>query len=99
MPPRTIHSTAVVASELDAFRRVLRDGQAGLLVPVDDSAALGAALAELLADPDRVRASGLRAADYGAQHFSLESVSASVERLYAALAPTRSHPRSPRSSP
>src|SRR3546814_1668401 len=32
--------TAVVASELDAFRRVLRDGQAGLLVPIGNSDAL-----------------------------------------------------------
>ena len=29
--------TAVVASELDAFRRVLRDGRAGVLVPIGDS--------------------------------------------------------------
>lgn len=45
--------TAVVASELDAFRRVLRDGAAGVLVPVGDSAALGAALGDLLADAAR----------------------------------------------
>jgi phosphatidylinositol alpha-mannosyltransferase len=40
--------TAVVASDLDAFRRVLRDGQAGRLVPVDDHAALAAALIAVL---------------------------------------------------
>ncbi|MFZ2176604.1 MAG: glycosyltransferase family 4 protein [Rhodococcus sp. (in: high G+C Gram-positive bacteria)] len=44
---------AVVASELDAFRRVLRDGQAGVLVPVGDAAALGAGIDSLLSDPDR----------------------------------------------
>ncbi len=32
--------TAVVASDLDAFRRVLVDGEAGRLVPVDDPAGL-----------------------------------------------------------
>ena len=34
--------TAVVASDLDAFRRVLDDGEAGRLVPVDDSDGLAA---------------------------------------------------------
>ena len=33
--------TAVVASDLDAFRRVLEDGAAGRLVPVDDPAGAG----------------------------------------------------------
>lgn len=46
----------VVASELDAFRRVLRDGTAGLLVPVGDSAALAAAIDSVLGDDDRRRA-------------------------------------------
>ncbi|MEU4340659.1 glycosyltransferase family 4 protein [Nocardia sp. NPDC023852] len=45
--------TAVVASELDAFRRVLRDGAAGVLVPVGDSAALAAALHAVLTDEVR----------------------------------------------
>ncbi|WP_430332248.1 glycosyltransferase family 4 protein [Rhodococcus sp. ACT016] len=46
----------VVASELDAFRRVLRDGTAGLLVPIGDSAALAAAIDTVLGDEDRRRA-------------------------------------------
>ncbi len=33
--------TAVVASDLDAFRRVLVDGKAGRLVPVDDADGAG----------------------------------------------------------
>jgi phosphatidylinositol alpha-mannosyltransferase len=45
--------TAVVASELDAFRRVLRDGRAGVLVPVGDSKALADSIIEVLADDDR----------------------------------------------
>jgi phosphatidylinositol alpha-mannosyltransferase len=45
--------TPVVASELEAFRRVLEDGKAGVLVPVADPAKLATALAALLADPDR----------------------------------------------
>ena len=45
--------TAVVASDLDAFRRVLDDGRAGVLTPVGDAAALSSALRDLLADGDR----------------------------------------------
>jgi phosphatidylinositol alpha-mannosyltransferase len=43
----------VVASDLDAFSRVLEDGTAGLLVRRGDAAELAAALAGLLADPAR----------------------------------------------
>ncbi|RVW09588.1 glycosyltransferase family 1 protein [Prescottella agglutinans] len=46
----------VVASELDAFRRVLRDGTAGLLVPIGDSAGLAKAIDAVLGDEDRRRA-------------------------------------------
>ena len=52
--------TAVVASDLDAFRRVLLDGKAGRLVPVDDSDALAAALIDVLADDDAARAATSR---------------------------------------
>jgi phosphatidylinositol alpha-mannosyltransferase len=45
--------TPVVASDLEAFRRVLEDGRAGVLVPVSDPAALATALADLLGDSDR----------------------------------------------
>jgi phosphatidylinositol alpha-mannosyltransferase len=47
--------TPVVASDLEAFRRVLDDGEAGVLFPVGDSAALAASLAALLLDPERQR--------------------------------------------
>ncbi len=45
--------TPVVASDLDAFRRVLDGGRAGALVPVGDAAALAEVLAQLLDDPGR----------------------------------------------
>jgi phosphatidylinositol alpha-mannosyltransferase len=43
--------TPVVASDLDAFRRVLGGGDAGRLFTAGDASALAAALAELLDDP------------------------------------------------
>ncbi|GGM14043.1 GDP-mannose-dependent alpha-(1-2)-phosphatidylinositol mannosyltransferase [Nakamurella endophytica] len=45
--------TPVVASDLDAFRRVLDDGSAGVLFPVGRPAGLASALAGLLDDPAR----------------------------------------------
>jgi phosphatidyl-myo-inositol alpha-mannosyltransferase len=43
----------VVASDLDAFRRVLDDGTAGVVTPVGDSTALAKALHGVLTDPQR----------------------------------------------
>jgi phosphatidyl-myo-inositol alpha-mannosyltransferase len=43
----------VVASDLDAFGRVLDDGRVGVTFPTGDTAALGAALLGLLDDPAR----------------------------------------------
>nr|WP_240189174.1 glycosyltransferase family 4 protein [Nakamurella flavida] len=44
---------AVVASDLEAFRRVLEDGTAGVLFPVGNAPALATALADLIDDPAR----------------------------------------------
>jgi phosphatidylinositol alpha-mannosyltransferase len=43
--------TPVVASDLDAFKRVLDAGQAGALFPVEDAEALAATIGELLDNP------------------------------------------------
>jgi phosphatidylinositol alpha-mannosyltransferase len=45
--------TPVVASDLDAFRRVLDGGVAGALFPVGDAAALASVLGDLLDYPER----------------------------------------------
>jgi phosphatidylinositol alpha-mannosyltransferase len=45
--------SAIVASDLDAFRRVLDGGRAGALFPNGDSGALAEAIGTLLDDPDR----------------------------------------------
>jgi phosphatidylinositol alpha-mannosyltransferase len=47
--------TAIAASDLDAFRRVLDGGRAGALFPNGDAEALTVLLGELLDDPERRR--------------------------------------------
>jgi len=58
----------IVASDLDAFARVLEAGTAGVLVPRGDAAALGQALADLLADPGRRAELTVRGAEVAAAY-------------------------------
>lgn len=77
--------TAVVASDLDAFRRVLADGAAGRLVPVDDHAALAAALIEVLAD-DALRTSYAAAAAEAVRRYDWSVVADQIMRVYETVA-------------
>jgi phosphatidylinositol alpha-mannosyltransferase len=56
----------IVASDLDAFKRVLEDGAAGVLVRRGDAGALAGALCELLDDPARRAALSVRGAEVAA---------------------------------
>ncbi len=74
--------TAVVASDLDAFRRVLDSGRAGVLFPTGDSSALAAALTRLLDDAEARRELGLRASQAAAA-FDWPVVAEQVLEVYA----------------
>ncbi|KUI42289.1 alpha-(1-2)-phosphatidylinositol mannosyltransferase [Mycobacterium sp. IS-1590] len=73
--------TAVVASDLDAFRQVLDDGKAGRLVPVDDAAALADGLIEILAD-DAVRERYVAAATRAVGRYDWSVVARQIMRVY-----------------
>lgn len=73
--------TAVIASDLDAFRRVLDDGKAGVLFPVGDASALASALRSLLQDT-ALRASYVDAASSRVQSFDWSVVASQVLRVY-----------------
>ena len=77
--------TAVVASNLDAFRRVLADGTAGCLVAVEDSAALADALIAVLAD-DAVRARYIAAATEEVHRYDWSVVADDILRVYETVA-------------
>jgi phosphatidylinositol alpha-mannosyltransferase len=76
----------IVASDLEAFRQVLRDGQAGELFPTGDPAALAAAAAKLLDSPAH-RASLSAAASAAVREFDWSVVARDVVRVYQAVAP------------
>lgn len=77
--------TAVVASDLPAFDRVLQSGKSGKLFPVGDSEALSAAIIELLTDPDQrralVEAGNIRVMDFDWDHV-VEDVIAVYEAVH-----------------
>ena len=77
--------TAVVASDLDAFRRVLEDGTAGRLVPVDDAAAMASALIEVLSDDD-ARARYVDAAAKAVRRYDWSVVARDILRVYETVA-------------
>ena len=77
--------TPVVASDLDAFRRVLCDGEAGRLVPVEDSAALAEALIAMLGDAT-MRARYVRAAADAVQRYDWSVVADDILRVYETVA-------------
>jgi len=76
---------AVVASDLDAFRRVLEGGAAGRLVPVDDAAAMASALIEVLSD-DAARKRYVDAAAEAVRRYDWSVVAREILRVYETVA-------------
>ncbi|KMO74773.1 alpha-(1-2)-phosphatidylinositol mannosyltransferase [Mycolicibacterium chubuense] len=77
--------TAVVASDLDAFRRVLDDGRGGRLVAVDDPDALAAGLIDMLADDAR-RGRYIECATDLVQRYDWSVVARQIMRVYETVA-------------
>jgi phosphatidylinositol alpha-mannosyltransferase len=71
----------IVASDLDAFRRVLDDGDAGELVPPEDPAALAGTLDGLLGEPARRRATAARAAAV-VRRYDWPAIAAAIVGVY-----------------
>jgi phosphatidyl-myo-inositol alpha-mannosyltransferase len=80
--------TPVVASDLHAFRRVLRDGSAvpaGRLVPVEDSGALAAALIAVLQD-DRLANRYIAAGTEAVRRYDWSVVANQIMQVYETVA-------------
>ena len=77
--------TPVVASNLDAFRRVLADGDAGWLAPVDDSDALAEALIAVLGDA-QLRARYVKAGTAAVHRYDWSVVADEIMMVYETVA-------------
>jgi phosphatidylinositol alpha-mannosyltransferase len=82
----------IVASDLDAFRQVLRRGEAGELFPNGDAAALAAAAGRLLDQPE-LRAGLSAAASAAVRAYDWAVVARDVVRVYEAVVPGAGHGR------
>jgi phosphatidyl-myo-inositol alpha-mannosyltransferase len=77
--------TPVVASDLDAFRRVLRDGECGRLVPAEEGAALADALIEML-ENDVLRERYVAAGSAAVHRYDWSVVASQIMRVYETVA-------------
>jgi glycosyltransferase involved in cell wall biosynthesis len=80
------HGLAVVTTPVGAHDEAIVEGTSGLFVPVGDPAALAAALAGLVADPERRAAFGAGARARFVERFSMGSYLPALRHLYAGLA-------------
>ena len=79
-------STGGAATRAGGIPEIVQDGVTGLLAPVQDPDALGAAIARLLSEPSLAGRLGEGARER-ADHFSVERMTDATERVYeAALA-------------
>ncbi|HEU0132391.1 MAG TPA: glycosyltransferase family 4 protein [Mycobacteriales bacterium] len=85
--------TPIVASDLDAFRRVLDEGDAGELFPNEDAEALAATLAGLLGDPVRRRAVARRGSAL-VRRYDWPAIAEAIVGVYETVAgePVREEP-------
>jgi glycosyltransferase involved in cell wall biosynthesis len=80
-----IQGLAAVGTRVDGVPEVVRDGETGLLVPPHDSAALAAAIVELLCDPERRRSMGATAARHAREHYSIAGMAEGMLVVYRRL--------------
>jgi glycosyltransferase involved in cell wall biosynthesis len=86
-----VEERPVVATDVGSVAEVLQ-GDCGSVVPAEDPAAMAAAVAELVADPERARAGARRGAERVRRHYDRR---AGLERLWSEIVAEqgRAHPR------
>jgi glycosyltransferase involved in cell wall biosynthesis len=74
-----------IANDIPPNREVLDDGQAGVLVPVEDCDALEAAMREMAEDDGMARRFGLKAKERAERCYSIRAVADRYAQLYESL--------------
>jgi glycosyltransferase involved in cell wall biosynthesis len=77
----------VIATAIGGTSEIVRDGETGTLVPPGDGAALGVAIARVLADRDAAARLARAARALVQREFSVESMVRGVSRVYEELLP------------
>ena len=89
MPLATIEAMAagkaIVATEIDGTRDLIRDGEQGLLVPTRNPGALANAVARLLEDRELRERFGVRAKERQRRELDIQGTVRAFERLYDEL--------------
>jgi glycosyltransferase involved in cell wall biosynthesis len=75
----------IVATDVGGIPEVIEDGVHGVLVPPRDEAALVAAAADVLRDPEAAREMGARARERCRREFSLDRTVERLQQLYRQL--------------
>lgn len=73
----------IIGTDSGGVGETLRDGETGYLVPMRDSSALADAMQELLDDDERRQEMGQIARQHVRRHYSWESLTESLEQIYA----------------
>jgi glycosyltransferase involved in cell wall biosynthesis len=79
----------VIATAAGGVPELITDQQTGYLVPPGDAPALAAQLRQLLVDPERARATGMRSRDWARERFALSRHVAEMTQIYRDAARTR----------
>lgn len=93
-----MYGVPAVSTDAGATRRVILDGETGIVVDIGDRPALTAAVRALLGDPARRAAFSVRARQHADQQFSEERLVGDYTRLYEELLAERATSTSPSSS-
>jgi len=78
----------VIATDGGGAREIIEPDRTGVLVPMGDARTLAAALAKLLADPERGRRLGAAGRQHVLEHFTVERSARHSEALYERLVRT-----------
>lgn len=75
----------IVATSVGGIPEIVEDGVGGILVPPQDSGALGEALLALLRDPERRRSMGQAALERVERKFDIDVVAGQIQELYLSM--------------
>jgi glycosyltransferase involved in cell wall biosynthesis len=75
----------MVATDVPGCREIVKPGETGLLVPVDDPAALAAAISKLVADAELRARYGAAARKLAVERFAAEAIGRQTVDLYRSL--------------